>query len=65
LTPAGFAALEAAAPGHVEAVRSSLFDPLTREQVVVLGEISKAIREKLEPKCEAARAEADEAAQSG
>jgi hypothetical protein len=49
----------------VEAVRSSLFDPLTREQVVVLGEISKAIREKLEPKCEAARAEADEAAQSG
>jgi DNA-binding MarR family transcriptional regulator len=65
LTPAGFAALQAAAPGHVEAVRSSLFDPLTKEQVVVLGEISKAIRERLEPKCEVARAEAAEDTQFG
>jgi DNA-binding MarR family transcriptional regulator len=53
LTPEGFAALEAAAPGHVEAVRSYLFDPLTPEQVAALGEISKAIRDNLTPACKA------------
>ena len=56
LTDAGFAALEAAAPGHVEAVRESLFDPLTPEQVTALGEISAAIRQRLSPKCAAAQA---------
>src|SRR3954447_4347776 len=56
LTDAGFAALEAAAPGHVEAVRESLFDPLTPEQVAALGEISAAIRQRLSPKCAAAQA---------
>jgi DNA-binding MarR family transcriptional regulator len=54
LTDAGFTALEAAAPGHVEAVRESLFDPLTPEQVTALGEISAAIRRQLSPKCAAA-----------
>jgi DNA-binding MarR family transcriptional regulator len=43
LTPAGFAALEAAAPGHVEQVRRSLFDQLTAEQVGQLTGISRAI----------------------
>ncbi|HEV2779216.1 MAG TPA: MarR family transcriptional regulator [Actinophytocola sp.] len=43
LTDAGFAALEAAAPGHVTAVREQLFDVLTPEQLAELGEISKAI----------------------
>jgi DNA-binding MarR family transcriptional regulator len=43
LTDAGFAVLEAAAPGHVEQVRRSLIDPLTPEQLVQLGEISRAI----------------------
>jgi DNA-binding MarR family transcriptional regulator len=43
LTNAGFAALEAAAPGHVTAVREKLFDVLTPEQIRSLGEISKAI----------------------
>jgi DNA-binding MarR family transcriptional regulator len=43
LTDAGFAALEAAAPGHVESVRSHLFDPLTAQQVKQLGEICSAI----------------------
>src|SRR3712207_216405 len=33
LTDRGFAALAAAAPGHVEAVRSFLFDALTPQQV--------------------------------
>jgi DNA-binding MarR family transcriptional regulator len=56
LTEDGFAALEEAAPGHVEAVRENLFDPLSPEQVRSLGEISKAIVDKLTPRCEAAAA---------
>ena len=43
LTDEGFAALDAAAPGHVEAVRTLLFDPLTPAQVRALGEIADAI----------------------
>lgn len=43
LTDKGFAALEAAAPGHVEAVRSMLLDALTPEQVDQLRVISEAI----------------------
>ncbi|MGH3861085.1 MarR family winged helix-turn-helix transcriptional regulator [Actinokineospora sp.] len=49
LTDDGFAALAAAAPGHVTAVREKLFDRLTPEQVKVLGEISKAVLEGLDP----------------
>ncbi|GAA0742972.1 MarR family transcriptional regulator [Dactylosporangium roseum] len=47
LTDDGFAALEAAAPGHVETVRTHLFDPLTPEQVEQLREISQQIVETL------------------
>ena len=43
LTDAGFATLEAAAHGHVTAVREKLFDVLTPEQITALGEISTAI----------------------
>ncbi|HXW45825.1 MAG TPA: MarR family transcriptional regulator [Streptosporangiaceae bacterium] len=43
LTAAGFAALEAAAPGHAEQVRRSLFDLLTAEQVQQLAAISERI----------------------
>ena len=43
LTDAGFAALAAAAPGHVDQVRTTLIDVLTPEQVRQLGEISAAI----------------------
>jgi DNA-binding MarR family transcriptional regulator len=43
LTQAGFAALEAAAPGHVEQVRRSLFDPLSPDQVAQLCVIAEAI----------------------
>jgi DNA-binding MarR family transcriptional regulator len=43
LTDEGFAALAAAAPGHVEQVRRSLIDQLTPEQVEQLREISAAI----------------------
>jgi DNA-binding MarR family transcriptional regulator len=43
LTDAGFEALAAAAPGHVEGVRRHVFDPLTPEQVSQLGAISTAL----------------------
>ena len=48
LTEQGFAALAAAAPGHVEGVRSHVFDPLTPEQVVQLREISTALVDALQ-----------------
>jgi DNA-binding MarR family transcriptional regulator len=43
LTEEGFAALAAAAPGHVGAVRRHLFDRLTPEQVGQLREICRAV----------------------
>ena len=43
LTPEGMAQLEAAAPGHVEAVRTLLFDQLTSEQQAALREISESL----------------------
>ena len=43
LTDEGFAALEKAAPGHVEGVRTHLLDQLTPEQVQQLRTISEAI----------------------
>ena len=43
LTEEGFAALAAAAPGHVEAVRRLLVDRLTPEQLRQLRAISEAI----------------------
>ena len=43
LTEAGFAALEAAAPSHVEQVRRVLFDRLTDDQVAQLTAICAAI----------------------
>jgi DNA-binding MarR family transcriptional regulator len=47
LTDAGLAALAAAAPGHVEGVRTHLLDPLTPEQVTQLAEICAIIAERL------------------
>jgi DNA-binding MarR family transcriptional regulator len=43
LTEEGFAALAAAAPGHVAQVRRSLMDQLSTEQVMQLREISELI----------------------
>jgi DNA-binding MarR family transcriptional regulator len=47
LTDEGFAVLEAAAPGHVEAVRSGMFDPLTTQDVASLGSVMDKIRLRL------------------
>ena len=43
LTDDGFRVLEATAPGHVEAVRDGLFDPLTADQVDQLTQIATAV----------------------
>ena len=43
LTDAGFAALAAAVPGHVETVRRHVFDPLTSVQAAQLHEICEAM----------------------
>ncbi|HKS45869.1 MAG TPA: MarR family transcriptional regulator [Amycolatopsis sp.] len=59
LTEEGFAALETAALGHVEAVREALFDALSPDQVRALGEISATIRNKLTPRCAAAMLDED------
>ena len=48
LTGAGFAALEEAAPGHVEEVRRVLFDQLTPDQVRRLHDISRAMLTRLD-----------------
>ena len=47
MTPAGSAALEAAAPLHVTGVREHLFDQLTAEDVEALGRICTKLAEHL------------------
>jgi DNA-binding MarR family transcriptional regulator len=49
LTDDGFAALEAAAPIHVESVRRHLFDQLSKEQVAALRDIGETLLEHLAP----------------
>jgi DNA-binding MarR family transcriptional regulator len=48
LTDEGFAALAAAAPGHVETVRQHLFDRLTPDQVGQLRVICERLLEQFE-----------------
>jgi DNA-binding MarR family transcriptional regulator len=55
LTEAGYAKLVAAAPGHVEAVQSLVFDALTRRQVAELDKICVALLGRLDPQGSAAR----------
>jgi len=43
LTDEGFAVVEAAAPGHVAAVRKYLIDRLSPEQITALGEIGQVL----------------------
>lgn len=48
LTDAGRAAVEDAAPRHVESVRRYLFDNLTPDQVDALGAIARTVVERLD-----------------
>jgi DNA-binding MarR family transcriptional regulator len=50
LTDAGFAALEAAAPVHVESVRTHLFDQLSPEQVTALRDIGETLLRHFGPR---------------
>src|ERR671932_6362 len=50
LTDEGFAALEAAAPVHVESVRRHLFDQLSDEQVAALRDIGETMLRHLAPR---------------
>jgi DNA-binding MarR family transcriptional regulator len=50
LTDEGFAALEAAAPLHVESVRRHLFDQLSEEQVAAMRDIGETLLKHLAPR---------------
>lgn len=49
LTEAGWDAVVAAAPGHVDTVRRNVLDPLTREQLDQLRDIGDALLTRLDP----------------
>jgi DNA-binding MarR family transcriptional regulator len=49
LTDAGWEVVRSVAPGHAEAVRSALFDPLTDEQTRGLGNALQAVLDRLDP----------------
>lgn len=57
LTEDGFAALAAAAPGHVAAVRSFVIDLLSADDVRALDRISGAIIDRLSPADQASAAD--------
>src|SRR4051812_38924839 len=56
LTDEGFAALEAAAPVHVESVRTHLFDQLSPAQVAAMRDIGETLLRHLDPPAAAASA---------
>ncbi len=49
LTDAGWELVQSVAPGHVDAVRAALFDPLTEAQARALGEALQAVLDRLDP----------------
>ncbi len=51
LTAQGLAAVEAAAPRHVESVRRYLFDVLSAEQVAALGDVARAVLDRIGEQC--------------
>jgi DNA-binding MarR family transcriptional regulator len=53
LTDHGRKTIEAAAPGHVQVVRTYLFDVLSADQVEALGAISRAVADRLDAACAA------------
>lgn len=51
LTDAGYDKLVATAPGHVEAVRRLVLDPIDADQLRALGQISTVIRDSMGSPC--------------
>lgn len=64
LTSAGLAKLESAAPGHVDAVRTMVFDALTPAQVRQLERIAAAVLTRLEGAHDTSRSQSATSAQS-
>jgi DNA-binding MarR family transcriptional regulator len=60
LTDAGWDVVRTLAPGHVDAVREALFDPLTAEQTRALGEALQVVLERLDPDHSLRQQEGDE-----
>ncbi|WP_427008356.1 MarR family winged helix-turn-helix transcriptional regulator [Pseudarthrobacter sp. H2] len=52
ITPAGRNAIELAAPGHLEFVRTHFFDQLTRDEQDALASVSRKIMATLQPECD-------------
>jgi DNA-binding MarR family transcriptional regulator len=52
LTDAGRRAIEAAAPGHVQAVRRLFFDGLTPDQITLLGQLATQMLARLDESAE-------------
>jgi DNA-binding MarR family transcriptional regulator len=59
VTSLGRKAIEAAAPGHVDAVRRRFVDVLTRDELGTLRSIGEKILERLEKECSEAAAECE------
>jgi DNA-binding MarR family transcriptional regulator len=49
LTDTGWEVVQQVAPGHVDAVRTAVFEPLTDEQTRALGEVLETLVERLDP----------------
>jgi DNA-binding MarR family transcriptional regulator len=49
LTEAGWETVQKVAPGHVDAVRETMFGALTAEQTQLLGDALEAVVERLDP----------------
>jgi DNA-binding MarR family transcriptional regulator len=49
LTDAGWDVVRSVAPGHADAVRSAMFDPLTDDQTEALGQVLETVLERLDP----------------
>ena len=49
LTDAGWDVVRSVAPGHVDAVRKAMFDPLTGDQTKALGHVLEVIAHRLDP----------------
>ncbi len=49
ITPEGQAAIEQAAPGHVEAVRELFLDHVTRDQLAALGDLTVSVLATMKP----------------
>lgn len=49
ITPEGQAAIEQAAPGHVEAVRELFLDHVTPDQLAALGDLTESVLATMKP----------------